>query len=73
MDYTVLNKLKGEFMCRELAALNAVGGAEHAQWILLSSVKSSPYVNEHKGEFMCREHASIISGESCDIILAILL
>ena len=30
------DKLKGEFMCRELAALNAVGGAEHAQWILLS-------------------------------------
>ena len=59
-------------MCRELAALNAVGGAEHAQWILLSSVKTS-YVNEHKGEFVCREHASVISGESCDIILAIIL
>ena len=60
-------------MCRELAVLNTVGGAERAQWILLSSVKSSLYVNEHKDEFMCREHASIISGESCDIILAILL
>ena len=60
-------------MCRELAALNAVGGAEHAQWILLNNVKSFPYVNEHKGEIMCREHASIISGESCDIILTILL
>ena len=46
-------------MCRELAALNAVGGTEHAQWILLSSV------SEHE-EFMCREPAS---GESCDIIL----
>ena len=49
-------------MCRELAALNAVGRTEHAQWILLSSV------SEHK-EFMCREPASVISGESYDIIL----
>ena len=31
----ILNKHKGEFMCRELAALNAVGGTEHAQWIPL--------------------------------------
>ena len=51
----ILNKHKGEFMRHELTALNAVGRAEHAQWILLSSVKTSPYVNEHKGEFMCRE------------------
>ena len=65
----ITNKHKGEFMCRKLAALNAVGGAEHAQWILLSGVKTSLYVNEHKGEFMCREHTSVISGESCDVIL----
>ena len=26
-----LSKHKGEFMCCELEALNAVGGAEHAQ------------------------------------------
>ena len=49
----IINEHKGEFMCRKLAALNAVGGAEHAQWILL---KTSLYVNEHKGEFMYREH-----------------
>ena len=67
----ILNKHKGEFMRRELAALNAVGGADHALWILLSSVKTL-YVDEHKGEFMCREHASVISGESCDIIISYL-
>ena len=62
----ILNKHKGEFMCRELAALNAVGGTEHAQWIPLSSV------SEHK-EFMCREPAPVISGESYDIILYYLI
>ena len=62
----ILNKHKGECMCRELAALNAVGGTEHAQWILLSI--AYPYVNEHK-EFICRESASVISGESYDITL----
>ena len=36
-----LNKYKGEFMCRELAALNAVDGA--VQRILLSGVKVSLY------------------------------
>ena len=40
----ILNKHKGDFMCCELVALNVVGGAEHAQWILLSSVKTSPYI-----------------------------
>ena len=40
----ISNKHKGDFMCRELAALNnEVGGDEHAQWILLSSVKASLY------------------------------
>ena len=42
----ILNKHKGEFMCHELAALNAVGGTEHAQRIvlsLLSGVKDSLY------------------------------
>ena len=39
----LLNKHKGEFMCHELAALNAVGRAEHAQRILLSGVKASLY------------------------------
>ena len=40
----ISNKHKGDFMCRELAALNnEVGGAEHVQWILLSSVKASLY------------------------------
>ena len=69
----IANKHKGDFMCRELAALNnEVGGAEHAQWILLNSVKASLYANKHKGEFMCREHASAISGESCDIIIIII-
>ena len=42
-------------MRRERAALNAVGGAEHAQWI-----EWRLYVNEHKGVFMCREHASVM-------------
>ena len=56
----IINKHKGEFMCRELAALNAVGGAEHAQWI------EWRLYDEHKGVFMCREHASVISGDSCD-------
>ena len=40
----ILNKHKGEFMCRKLSALNiAVGGAEHAQRTLLSGVKASFY------------------------------
>ena len=38
-----LNKHKDELLCRELAALNAMGGAEHAQRILLSGVKASLY------------------------------
>ena len=40
----ILNKHKGEFMCRKLSALNiAVGGAEYTQRILLSGVKASLY------------------------------
>ena len=31
--FMILNKHKGEFMCRELVALNAVGGAEHAYFL----------------------------------------
>ena len=59
-------------MCRELAALNnEVGGAEHAQWILLNSVKASLYANKKASLAMCHEHASAISGESCDIIIII--
>ena len=37
--FKILNKHKGEFLCHELAALNAVGGAEHAQRVLQSGVK----------------------------------
>ena len=39
----ILNQHKGEFMCHELAGVNVVGGAEHAQRILLSGVKASLY------------------------------
>ena len=41
--YDTQNKHKDGFLCRELAALNAMGGAEHAQRILLSGVKASLY------------------------------
>ena len=51
----ILNKHKGELMCRELAGVNAVGGAEHVQRILLSGVKLLFMIlNKHEGEFMRR-------------------
>ena len=48
-------------MCRELAALNnEVGGAEHAQWILLSSVKASLYATTNTRAILCAASASAI-------------
>ena len=63
----IINKHKGEFMFRELAALNAVGGAEHAQWILLSGVTNTRaslcVVSNTLGH-----HTSVNSGESCALL-----
>ena len=64
----ISNKHKGDFMCHEFAALNnEVGRAEHAQWILLSSVKDSLYMLINTRTSLCAASASAISGESCDI------
>ena len=49
----ILNKHKGEFMCCELEALNAVGGAEHAYFCTLVIVGGA----EHAQTFNFRTAA----------------